>query len=657
MVSPQPSDAPVQSGARTRLRHIGALDGVRGAAILGVLFFHAGYLNGGYLGVDLFFVLSGFLITGLLLNEWGRSGGIRLTAFWARRARRLLPALFLMLGAVAAYAAFVALPTQVSQIRGDALATLGYVANWRQIANGSNYFAIFGAPSPLDHTWSLAIEEQFYLVWPLVIVGLAALGRRRVRLERRVFATATAGAVVLGALSVGLAASGAASSRTYYGTDTRAPAILLGAALAAALVLWGPARSRVGRVAVEVAGVAGVAWLAWAWTSLQGQDPFLARGGLLLCGVAAVAVIAAASNPTRGPIAAVASVAPLRWLGLISYGLYLWHWPVFVYLNPSRVGLTGWPLTGVQLAVTLAISIVSYFLVEMPIRRGALRGWRIRVLTPVVVASTVVVLLVGTAGAVAEPQATDSSSGSPTTPSTAPAAPGATRIMIVGDSIPVFLTNSIQDVEPALNVSTLVAGVDGCEVARSEEHRAPAATSGLVGNPITDPPSCTDWPTRWPAELAQFHPTDAVLMLGFPAVQDLKLQGVWHAPCSTFWDRYYESEVVSALRTLGSSGAKVWVTTAAPPSAFYFPTSLTTGTRCLNRALLQAAAATKTSVLDVEGFVCPRGHCQDELDGQILRPDGFHYTGPGGVIVARWLLTQITQPPVPPTTSAGRPTR
>src|SRR5260370_13714265 len=183
-----------------------ALDGLRGAAVVAVLLFHAGHLVGGYLGVDLFFVLSGFLITGLLLAEWEHTGEMRLRAFWARRARRLLPALVAMLCGVVAYAAFAAHAIQLGAIRSDSLATLGYVANWHSIIGGHSYWDVFSAPSPLNHTWSLAIEEQFYLLWPLIVVGLA-VGTRRDRLPRRVFAVALVGAAGLGALAVILAVS------------------------------------------------------------------------------------------------------------------------------------------------------------------------------------------------------------------------------------------------------------------------------------------------------------------------------------------------------------------------------------------------------------------------------------------------------------------
>jgi peptidoglycan/LPS O-acetylase OafA/YrhL len=172
----------VATGQGVRIRYVAELDGLRGAAVAAVLLFHGGHLRGGYLGVDLFFVLSGYLITSLLLAESGTRGRIALGAFWSRRARRLLPALALMLIGVALYAKFVAQPADLRQIRLDGLATIGYVANWRYVLEHFSYWSLFTSPSPLQHTWSLAIEEQFYIVWPLVMVSLIWLGcavRRR----------------------------------------------------------------------------------------------------------------------------------------------------------------------------------------------------------------------------------------------------------------------------------------------------------------------------------------------------------------------------------------------------------------------------------------------------------------------------------------------
>src|SRR5688572_19999684 len=198
------------------LRHMPALDGLRGLAVAGVVLCHAGHLTGGYLGVDLFFVLSGFLITSLLLTERRDTGRISLSGFWARRARRLLPALFGMLAGVAVYAAVWADRAELDPIRADALATLGYVANWRAIFAGNGYWDVFSAPSPLEHTWSLAIEEQFYLVWPLAVLALLWVGRGSAR------------AVLTGSLALGAASAawmiasytpGDDPQRVYLGTD------------------------------------------------------------------------------------------------------------------------------------------------------------------------------------------------------------------------------------------------------------------------------------------------------------------------------------------------------------------------------------------------------------------------------------------------------
>ncbi|HYU58041.1 MAG TPA: acyltransferase, partial [Actinomycetota bacterium] len=395
-----------------------ALDGLRGLAIAGVLLFHADHLTGGYLGVDLFFVLSGFLITSLLLGEWAADGRISLAGFWARRARRLLPALVGVLIGVAVYAAVWADARELGRIRGDALATLGYVANWRAIFSGNGYWDVFATPSPLEHTWSLAIEEQFYVVWPLA--ALAVLWARRGS-ARAVLTVA----LLLGGLSAAWMmlsyTPGADPERVYLGTDTRGAAILFGAALAAAYACWGPPARRVVRGALEVAGVLGAAALTWAWAGLDGRDDRLYRGGFLACAVAAVAVIAAAACPTPGPLGRTLSVAPLRALGAISYGLYLWHWPVYVVLTPQRSGLDGWTLTGVRIAVSVAIAVVSYALLELPIRRGALDAARLRVVAPSAAVLAMGALLVTTAGARSVPSVPAALSDRPT--ADAPASP------------------------------------------------------------------------------------------------------------------------------------------------------------------------------------------------------------------------------------------
>jgi peptidoglycan/LPS O-acetylase OafA/YrhL len=170
----------VSTPTRSRSPHWPALDGWRGFTIWFAISVHAGYFTGGgVLSLDTFFALSGFLITGLLLREWQRHEGIDLLAFWARRARRLLPALFVVLAAVVAYAAFVASPLGLDTLRGDVLSTLGYGANWRFVLSGQSYFSSFTTPSPVLHMWSLAVEEQFYLVWPPVVLGILWLARRR----------------------------------------------------------------------------------------------------------------------------------------------------------------------------------------------------------------------------------------------------------------------------------------------------------------------------------------------------------------------------------------------------------------------------------------------------------------------------------------------
>lgn len=355
-----------------RVRRLGydpALDGLRAVAVSAVLVYHGGVgvLPAGFLGVDLFFVLSGYLITTLLLREVRDTGTIDLVAFWARRLRRLFPALVVLVGWVVVQAAVEGGDAAVSGVRGDAVATLFHVANWHAIAVGDDYFAQFAAPSPLQHTWSLAIEEQWYLVWPLVV----ALWSRVVGFRPGVGAAFAVVAAVVSASAMAVMFDVADPSRAYYGTDTRAHALLLGAALAfvAADPRSARLRSTLGPSAIAVVGLVGVAGFLWLAATADGTDPRMYRGGFLAAAVLSAAAIGAIRAAPASVLARVLAAEPLPMLGRLSYGLYLWHWPVFVALTPDRVGTSGWTLFAVRSLVSLVLASVSYLLVEQPLRR------------------------------------------------------------------------------------------------------------------------------------------------------------------------------------------------------------------------------------------------------------------------------------------------
>jgi peptidoglycan/LPS O-acetylase OafA/YrhL len=349
-----------------------ALDGLRGLAVSAVVLFHGGVtaLSGGFLGVDTFFVLSGFLITSLLLAEHERDGRIRLLAFWGRRARRLLPALLVMLAAVAIAGRWLLDPDDERLLRGDALAALGYVANWRMIYRGADYFTQTSAPSVLQHTWSLGIEEQFYLIWPLILGLVLLLAETR----RSRASIAWAGAAASALLMAVIYTPGADPSLVYYGTDTHATALLVGSAIAltcplARLVAAPPELAR----RLDFVGVAGLAVLAWAVGHFPGADPAVYPAGLIIAALAAAGLTLAAAAP--GTIGSLLSLPPLRWLGVRSYGIYLWHWPV-IALTVAILGRqpgNGW-LWVIEAAAAIGLAAASWKWIETPILRHGFRA-------------------------------------------------------------------------------------------------------------------------------------------------------------------------------------------------------------------------------------------------------------------------------------------
>ncbi len=416
------------------LPHLVGLDGLRAVAVIAVVLYHADvpFMPGGFLGVDVFFVLSGFLITSLLLVELDRTGRLDFGRFYLRRARRLLPALFAVLAVSALLVATVAYDVAAS-FRRDLPGALLYVSNWSNILTQTSYFEFIGRPPILKHLWSLAIEEQFYLFWPTIaLVAYRWRGARAVGLVALGGALLSTLAMLIGSL-VSSMPSAADPSRLYFGTDTHAMGILIGAALA---VVWRPGRTspvlpQQARMLISTAGVLGLLGLVWAFVVLGEYSTFLYRGGFLAVAVVSAVVVAAASH--RGvPFGRWLGIRPMRWVGERSYGIYLWHWPIFLVTRPGvDLPVDGVPAFALRIALLLGVAELSYRFLEMPARRGALgRLWnRVRegdlpaLTRPVVagiVAAAAVVLFTGFRVATAPTPALADSLGAEFRAATAP---------------------------------------------------------------------------------------------------------------------------------------------------------------------------------------------------------------------------------------------
>ncbi len=365
--------------AQGEMGYLPGLDGVRALAVLGVLLYHADldWIPGGFLGVDVFFVLSGFLITSLLLEEFDRSGRIDFGRFYLGRARRLLPALILMLLVVATVVALFFRDAAAS-LRADIVASVFYVNNWWYVLNDASYFEFIGRPPLLKHLWSLAVEEQFYLVWPLLaFLAMRVAKRRGVRLLAIGLALLSTAWMTFLSVQNGFP-DYADPSRVYFGTDAHAMGLLIGAALATA---WRPGRLRadipdIARGLITATGIAALVVVVGFFVLVGEFTPWMyQRGGFLLLALVVALLIAMATHPAS-PLGGWMGTQPWRYLGQRSYGLYLWHWPIFMLTRPTLdVPFDGIPLLVVRLGLTVGIAELSYRYVEIPIRRGAIDRW------------------------------------------------------------------------------------------------------------------------------------------------------------------------------------------------------------------------------------------------------------------------------------------
>jgi peptidoglycan/LPS O-acetylase OafA/YrhL len=597
-----------------------ALDGLRAVAVAAVLLYHAGVpgVPGGFLGVDVFFVLSGYLIAGLLAHEYIAAGGVALRRFYLRRARRLLPALFTVVAGVCVFVVW-RLPGEAAGFRDDATASLLYLTNWWFVARGQSYFGGAGRPSLLLHLWSLAVEEQFYLVWPaflLVALGRASLGvvahAERVRALWRAVGWAT----LLSACSIGLTAllysPWRDPSRIYYGTDTRAFELLIG--VIAALVQIARAEHHdeaaadaprsarpqvVRRVAAELGSFLALAAILWAFAAMSAGDSVLYPLGLVALSLAAVVLIRTLVSGTA--VAGLLASKPFVWLGERSYALYLWHWPIFDATRPGT-DLAWLPPAVFVLRVTLSVLLadLTYRFIENPIRHGALgrAGARARVAlrdrrpaVPVATAGAVLAvvaaaamladtLLVTAAAHPADARAVAVDTGPAAALAGAAGAIPASRTphnAVLKDQSHAATPDDVPSYPTALPAPpahpprvALVGDSQGMTLALNSPPDTAAyltlldATTegcGLLGGRISSggarrdlDAECGHSVAKWAARVQRDRADDAVLMIGAWDLFDEHVDGAALPFGTPAWDAYFADRLTAAVNALTATG-------------------------------------------------------------------------------------------------------
>ncbi|HYI60978.1 MAG TPA: acyltransferase family protein [Acidimicrobiales bacterium] len=658
--APAPPPAPSPSDPATR-GYRPHLDGVRAVAVAMVILFHLGYawIPGGFVGVDVFFVLSGYLITGLLVGEATGRGTVGLGRFYARRARRLLPASIAVLAAVMVAGHHLFDPVQKQALGWDTTFAAFYSANWRAALAGGDYFAPGDVPSPLVHYWSLAVEEQFYLVWPALFLGLYRLstrGRARDAVGRLLAAV-----LVLAVASAVASVALAGSSLTYYGTHTRAYQLLAGAALALAARHrgWAFPDTRAGRGAAGVSAVAALAALAALAHRVTDASAYPGWPGLAVTG-ASLALIAGVDLAPPGPVARLVGHRSLAAVGRLSYSLYIWHWPVIVFLplvaarpEVDRPGLAERPAL---VAVTGALALVSYLVVERPVRfrlAGAAR--------PAAVVGTGLALSL-VAGAVAYPlfQPRDDWDQAALVavrdlaepgrcpyfeedwPSPAGSEPCVHRdgdgpvVALVGDS-------HAQQWQPALE--ELAEGSDA-RIVRATRGGCPANDVVAYalqpdGRRVTDT-ACAEWRHHVYRDLVERFAPDVVIVATRSHVRGLVSGGRDVHPTDPAHLGLWREGWDWTLRTLSAGGARVVVSETIPTlpervpaclirrgqagrHACDFPVAADAVVPRYNTALREAVAAVPAAgVIDPTPIGCPGGTCPALLDGVIVHRDDNH---------------------------------
>jgi peptidoglycan/LPS O-acetylase OafA/YrhL len=607
-----------------------------------MLLYHldVGVVSGAFLSLSMFFTLSGYLIASQLLAQHSSTGKIDLPSFWERRIRRLLPASTLALLLALSYSLFFADNETLHRQAGDVLAAVFYVPNWRFVWTGQSYDVLFSEASPVQHFWSLGVEEQFYLVFPIFLAALLSRG------SRARLALAIGLLVAASTLALGLSREdGAPLGHAYYGTDTRAAEVLIGVLLA----MWrGPGnevsrRGRIIRGAVQAAGIAALMLSVVLWLTTSEQQLWFYRGGALAYSIATALVIAAAIRP--GPVRWLLSLPPLPHLGRISYGLYVYHWPIYLFLDQIGPQASSAEIVFLKLSATGLTAAASSHFIELPIRHRRWftgpRRWMLPIVSMGAVAglaTSIMFLSTNVATSV-----TADSEG-PRDPNWAQGVDDARlKLVVVGNSVAKNLIYGLQVWGEPHDVAVVDQSVFGCGLLRGGEF---VTHFGIKKEKKNDP--CIAWAESWKDMVRDVDPDVVVLLSGVYDLASRRLPGRddFLEPGDPFYDDWMVEKLIRVSDTLSAGGAKIiWLTSpcigeiAKRYDFVNTPAFDPARTKHFNSAILPrivAARPTMASSFDLFEAVCPDGVFTHELgDIDLARRDGVHFLPAEAAWVAR----------------------
>jgi peptidoglycan/LPS O-acetylase OafA/YrhL len=603
-----------------------AIDGLRGAAILTVVGYHSGLYENGLFGVDVFFVLSGFLITLTLTRKHRPGAAAELGRFYQRRAKRILLVMYLTLGAVWILGLNLATTTELAQISQQGTSSLFFVANWDQLLQSNAYWSGLDAASPLAQMWSLSITEQFYVVWPPILI--LALGARAPWRMSAALAIVGIG-LVASAVWTSIVFNGSNYDRVYLGTDTHASGLLLGALTALVLVAAKTgattrvapghratrdrpsAAGRIATVGTTLAGSGALAAIIALSIITPGyRAPWLYPWGLLLVAALTCVVVVAATRP--GPLARVLSLGVLVGVGRASYSLFLIHMPVLWLFRRHWPSLDPVGVLVVGGGTSVLLAIVIHHLVSEPLR---IRNWR---KPSVFTFAAIQVLLVGAFLTLPAAATTVRSAGGLT-------------VLTIGDSLANdFATSLTRQSDEAIGVSD--AGLGGCGI------MSPQATQTPLMPDLPVPTGCLPWQTRWAQKIAESNPDIIVIDLAWDAVQQ-KIDGTWADLSETLMQERYRSQLAEMATIVQRAGVPVLIADSRASG----PTATPQAAQVHSELIRQYAAShPDTHLLGLNAFLCPDDQCSDSTpSGDPLYVDGVHFSPAGLAYIAPWLTSNI----------------